>query len=260
MTEKTAMYECLTEFREPLLRPLIRGLNLPPGSRGLDAGCAVGRITRWLSEAAAPDGRVTGLDLSEEFIAYAEKTIRAPGLDFIQADYRSLPYDECTFDWIWSADALWPAENPGGILKEFNRVLRPGGTLILLYWSSQKLLPGYPLLEARLNTTSSATAPYREEMNPEHHIFNGRLWLRQAGFRSLSAATFPGDISAPFGGNDRKALNYLFAMLWEESVDEMTAADRKKYRRLCLPGSPESVLNNVDYYGFYTYTVLKGVK
>ena len=54
-------------LREPVLRSAIRALQLPSGSRGLDAGCGIGVHTLWLAEAVAPDGHVIGLDLSPEF-------------------------------------------------------------------------------------------------------------------------------------------------------------------------------------------------
>jgi ubiquinone/menaquinone biosynthesis C-methylase UbiE len=49
---------------EPAIRSAIRALELPPGSRGLDAGCGVGTHTLWLAEATSPDGYVTGIDIS----------------------------------------------------------------------------------------------------------------------------------------------------------------------------------------------------
>ena len=65
---------------EPAIRSAIRALQLPSGSRGLDAGCGVGTHTLWLAEAISPDGHVTGIDISPESLSHAEGTARRHGL------------------------------------------------------------------------------------------------------------------------------------------------------------------------------------
>jgi hypothetical protein len=37
----------------------------------------------------------------------------------------------------------------------------------ILFWSSQQLLPGYPLLEARLNASRAARFPYTDNTKPD---------------------------------------------------------------------------------------------
>lgn len=46
-------------------------------------------------------------------------------------------------------------EPPLQLLQGFRRTLKPGGLLLILIWSSQQLLPGYPRLEALLNATTT---------------------------------------------------------------------------------------------------------
>jgi demethylmenaquinone methyltransferase/2-methoxy-6-polyprenyl-1,4-benzoquinol methylase len=257
-------YRCLTEFRMPLLEKIISSLSVKSGSKGLDAGCGFGTITKLLSRY----GHVTGLDLSEVFIEYAVKYNKTENTDFTAGDINSLTFDKETFDWIWSVDTVWigpeelgcPAEEPPGILKGFHRVLKPGGILYLLFWSSQKLLPGYPLLEASLNTSSSATAPYVKGMNPDNHIFRLGSQLKKAGFTGIDITTHVMDIKSPLTKNDKEVLNILFRMFWGESEQEMSIEDVKAYNRFCSPDSPDYILNLPDYYGFITYTIIKGVK
>lgn len=261
-------YECLTKFREPLLNSITKSLNIPPGSNGLDAGCGIGSVTKLLAETVGRNGHVTGIDLSEDFIIYAKTSYQTKNNQFKEGDINSLHFNDNSFDWLWSADTVWPgpkelgcpAEDPVPIIREFYRVIKPGGSVFLLFWSSQKLLPGYPLLEARLNTTSSATAPFSEGMKPINHILNGRYWLEKADFKDISVKTYLGDIIAPLSKNDRNALNFLFTMLWGESESEVSEIDWKDFKRICNPDSDDYILNNPHYYGFYTYTVFKGIK
>jgi len=64
----------LSDFlRAPIIRSAIPALQLPSGSRGLDAGCGIGSHTLLLAEAVGPGGHVTGLDLSPEFLVQARE-------------------------------------------------------------------------------------------------------------------------------------------------------------------------------------------
>jgi ubiquinone/menaquinone biosynthesis C-methylase UbiE len=263
-----ATYECLNKFREPLVNSIIKSLHIPAESKGLDAGCGIGYVTKLLAEHVGEKGRVIGLDLSSDFIHYAQTNNPTATIQFIEGDVNSLPFDGNSFDWLISIDTVWPgpkelgcpAEDPLKIINEFYRVLKPEGSVFILFWSSQKLLPGYPILEARLNTTSSATAPFIKGMKPMQHILNGRYWLQNAGFTAISVKTYVGDIIAPLSENDRTALTILFEMFWENSRSEVSEDDWNDFKRLCDPCSDDYLLNNQYYYGFYTYTLFKGIK
>ena len=150
-------------LREPTLRAIIQALHFPRGSRGLDAGCGIGLQTLLLAEAVGPAGYVTGLDVSPDFLTCAEEIVKRSGLSeqisFREGNVNELPFDDDTFDWVWSADCVgYPAAEELPLLKEMARVVKPGGSVAILAWSSQQLLPGYPLLEARLNATASGYA------------------------------------------------------------------------------------------------------
>lgn len=76
---------------------LIAYLNPAPGAGMLDLGCGKGRFSRYL---AAQGYEVTGLDLSENSIAYAG-AFEAPNLSFFTHDMRE-PYKSNYFDFIFS--------------------------------------------------------------------------------------------------------------------------------------------------------------
>lgn len=263
-----SIYICLNRFREPLLDLIIKYLNLPAGSKGLDACCGTGYITKLLGESVGPDGHVTGLDISPDFIEYAGVNNKISNIDFAIGDVNMLQFEDCSFDWIISIDGIWPgpkelncpSEDSSVIINEFYRVLIPAGKLFILYWTSQKLLCGYPLLEARLNTVSSATAPFVEGMKPLYHVLNAKNWLKSAGFKKIYARTFLADIEAPFSDNEKKAINLLIWMLWEKAEAEAGKEDWSMFKRISDPDSDDYVLNNKNYYGFYTYTSFNGTK
>lgn len=248
-------------LRASVLRDIIQALRLPLGSRGLDAGCGIGLQALLLAEAVGSTGHVTGLDISQEFLLHAEGVVNESSLSdqisFQQGDVSNLPFDDDTFEWVWSADCVgYPAEEQAlPLLKELARVVKPGGTVAILAWSSQQLLPGYPLLEARLNATSAGIAPFIHGEQPERHFLRKLGWLRQAGLVDARARTFVGDVQAPFNDEIREALLALFQMRWGDAESEVTQGDWAEFQRLCQPESPDFILDRPDYYAFFTYTL-----
>jgi ubiquinone/menaquinone biosynthesis C-methylase UbiE len=250
-------------LREPILRSVIQTLQFPLGSRGLDAGCGIGLQTLLLAEAMGPSGHITGLDLSSEFLDHAKEMVENAGLSericLREGDVNEIPFDDDTFDWAWSVDCVGyiPIE-PLPLVKELARVVKPGGSVVILAWSSDKLLPGYPLLEAHLNATSSGIRPFVKGKKPESHFLRALGWFHDAGLEEPTVRTFAGDVYAPLNDELRSALIALFQMRWPEVESELIHEDWADYRRLCLPESADFILNNADYYAFFTYSMFHG--
>ena len=249
---------------EPAIRSAIRALQFPMGSRGLDAGCGIGTHTLWLAEAVSPGGHVTGIDISTECLARADETAIKGGLAaqvlFRYGDMGGLSFEDNAFDWIWSADTLWPVGGRDPLLsvKELRRVVKPGGTVAILFWSSQRLLPGYPLLEARLNASCAANFPYINDTRSEWHILRAMGWLQEAGLSDIQVRTFVADIQAPLDDAVRGALTGSFQMLWGKTEPEVAPEDWAQFQRLCQPESLDFILNLPDYYAFITYSLFWG--
>ncbi|NIM99890.1 MAG: hypothetical protein GTO24_18010 [candidate division Zixibacteria bacterium] len=145
------------------------------------------------------------------------------------------------------------------LLMELARVVKPGGVVAILAWSSEKLLPGYPLLEARLSATSPGLAPFVKGKRPESHFLRALGWFRDAGLEDPTAQTFAGDAHAPLSENIRNALIALFELRWTGAQSEVTGEEWAEYQRLCQPESPGFILNLPDYYAFFTYSMFRGV-
>jgi ubiquinone/menaquinone biosynthesis C-methylase UbiE len=259
--DMAAWMHCVTE---PAIRSAIRALQLPVGSRGLDAGCGIGTHTLWLAEATSPGGYITGVDISSDCLARAEenasKSDLAAQVSFRYGDMGDLPFDDGAFDWAWNADTLWPVagRDPRTLVRELVRVVKPGGVVAILFWSSQKLLPGYPLLEARLNATCAANFPYTDDTRPKLHILRALGWLQEMGLNDPQARTFVADICAPSDDTARSALIGSFQMLWGKAEPEVKPEDWAQLQRLCQPQSPDFILNLPDYYAFITYLLFWG--
>ena len=236
---------------------------MTPGSRGLDVGCGTGSHTRLLAETVQPGGIVTGIDLSMEAIDQARKAAAGSELEnqvsFRIGDMTAIPFEDDFFDWIWSMDCVGYAPvDPLPVIKELVRVVKPGGIIAILAWSSQQLLPGYPGLEAKLNATTAGIAPFVNGKKPEAHFLRASGWFREAGLRNISAHTFVRSVHAPLADEVRAELQALLAMRWPEVDSELSPEDLAEYRRICDPNSDSYIINQPDYLAFFTYTMFQG--
>ncbi len=250
-------------LREPIIKTIVRSLPLPPESQGLDAGCGTGFYTLMLAEAAGARSHVTGLDIEESFLekgrSMALESNMSERVSFLRGNINKLPFVESMFDWAFSMDLVGNLKiDPVILLKEIARTVKPGGMIYILNWSSQMLLPGYPVLEARLNATSSGIAPFEPKTRPTLHKMCALEWLKQAGLGEPSARTFVRDMNAPFTRDMQKSLLDLFEMRWGLDNQELPEEDRVEYQRLCKADSPDFILNKPWYYGFFTYSLFCG--
>jgi ubiquinone/menaquinone biosynthesis C-methylase UbiE len=244
--------ELANALREPTLRSAIAALQLAPGSAGLDVGCGIGLQALLLAEATGPDGSVTGLDLSPELLSHARGKVRssklAERIDFREGDMRRLPFPDDAFDWAWSVDCVgYPCGELLPVLRELARVVRPEGTVAILGWTSQQLLPGHTMLEARLNASCSAYAPVLEGARPESLFPRALRWFWQAGLTDAASRTFVGEVQAPLSDELRASLVSLMEMLWGTAQPGASEADRVEYGRLCRPESKDFILDLPEY-------------
>lgn len=250
-------------LREAPVHSAIKALDPRPGSKGLDVGCGAGNHTLMLAEAVEPDGHVTGLDLSPELLGHArvvaDRSVLSKNVSFRKGDMRDIPYIDNTFDWCWSVDCVGYAPvEPLPLIKELARVVKPGGTVAIMAWSSEQLLPGYPFLEARLRATAAGILPFTKDMEPASHFLRALGWFYEVGLEKPTAQSFIGEVEAPLSKNDRAALIDLFQMRWPGVQSELTVEEWEQYQRICNPESKGFILNQPDYYAFFTYTQFQG--
>jgi demethylmenaquinone methyltransferase/2-methoxy-6-polyprenyl-1,4-benzoquinol methylase len=250
---------------EPAIRQVIKSFAIPPGSTGLDAGCGSALRTVLLAHEVGKEGRVVGVDISPGNLAAALRALREDQLgdrvDLVQGDILKLPFADGSFDWVWCSDTLWPghvAEDPVDAVQKLARTLKPGGSLALVYWSSQTLLPGHPALEARLDRAFAETTRYLCGVSPENQYLRALRWLRACGLENLSARSFLAEVSAPLSTETRKAVAYCFEMFWGNLEPHVSAEDWSEYKLLCDPESGDFILDRPDYYAFLTYTLFTG--
>ena len=93
----------------------------------LDIGCGAGFLSNELSKRGLT---VTGVDISEESLGVARRFDETKSVSYKIADAYELPFPDAQFDVVTAMDFLEHVENPAKVIKEFSRVIKPGGIFI----------------------------------------------------------------------------------------------------------------------------------
>ena len=123
---------------------LVAQMPIPVGARVLDAATGTGVVALAAAKAAGPGGRVVGVDLSEEMLARARQKAGDAGMgwvEFITGDATRLDFADGSFDFVFCSSALFFMPDMLAAVKEWRRVLRPGGWLEICTFSDTFLQP-----------------------------------------------------------------------------------------------------------------------
>lgn len=119
-------------WRRRALREIVDGTP----QQVLDVACGTGDSTIAVARAAAAGSLVTGADISEGMMALvaekAEKAGVADRIRLVVADGEAMPFADASFDRVTCAFGIRNFEHKEVGLKEFHRVLKPGGRAVIL--------------------------------------------------------------------------------------------------------------------------------
>ena len=121
-------------LREVAARSLVR-LALQSGESVLDVGCGTGVFLPGLAAIVGPEGRVVGLDHSAAFLEDARKRLANASLsdrvELVEGDAHDLPFADATFDAAHCERVLMHLTDPARAIAEIQRVVRPGGRVVM---------------------------------------------------------------------------------------------------------------------------------
>ena len=163
----------------------------------LEAGCGIGTDG---AQFAAAGARYTGLDFSPSAIDLARRRFDLEGLPgrFVTGSITDLPFPDDTFDLVFSHGVIHHVRSTEKAAKEFERVLKPGGTALVMVYHRRSLnyyvsimlvrrlfvallvLPGFTGVVSRLTGEPEDVVEGHRRLLSEHglrYILDNQLFL-----------------------------------------------------------------------------------
>ena len=119
-------------------------LELQEGMRVLDVCCGTGASALPAAHQVGSQGRVTGVDLSENLLELARKKALAQGLTnttFAVADMTQLSFEEKSFDAVIIVFGIFFVEDMESQISKLIKLIKPGGKLVVTTWGKNSLDP-----------------------------------------------------------------------------------------------------------------------
>ncbi|MBJ3777449.1 methyltransferase domain-containing protein [Acuticoccus mangrovi] len=179
---------------------MIRASGARPGSKALDLCCGHGIVAEGLLAAGA---RVTALDFSAAMLAMT--AVRVPSVTLVRGDAMRLPFADDGFDVVTIGFGIPHVPDAAVTLAEANRVLRPGGRIVLSAWRDVGSAGAFGCVYGAVRDHGDPSVALPP--GPDAHTFADpeRAFpaLREAGFRTPEIAVVESawqveDPAAPF--------------------------------------------------------------
>ncbi len=241
------------EAERPEYEALLRSVGLRRGWHVLDAGCGAGGFLPLIAAEVGPTGRITALDLAPENIATVEQRVQSWALDCPVStrvgSLLDLPLADGSVDAVWCANTsqYLSDDELRATLKEFRRVVRPGGIVALkeVKIAMWNIAPGDP---SRMWRALEATRGNDRQVHGMLRTPEFRRWLEAAGYDEVWQRTAICDRWAPLRMAERRfhgdALRW-FAQL--AMAAELSQEDHAFWRTLLNPDAPEHPVNRPDF-------------
>jgi SAM-dependent methyltransferase len=131
-------YPDIARTIESVADEVVEAAGARAGERLLDVATGSGNAA---VAAARRGARVTGLDITPELLAVAERRAAEEGLEiaFIEGDAANLPFEDDSFDRVTSVFGAMFASDQARTAAELLRVCRPGGSVAVAAWAPEGL-------------------------------------------------------------------------------------------------------------------------
>ncbi|MEE1132723.1 MAG: demethylmenaquinone methyltransferase [Caryophanon sp.] len=183
-------------------------MGVPKGAKALDVCCGTADWTIALSEAVGPTGEVKGLDFSESMLEVGkQKTANIPNIELIHGNAMALPFEDNTFDYVTIGFGLRNVPDYMQVLRELNRVVKPGGMVVCLE-TSQSEIPVYrqlfrfyftyimPVFGKLFAKSYKEYSWLQESANEFPGMRELASMFREAGFKDVSYRAYSGGAAA----------------------------------------------------------------
>ncbi|MBX9970350.1 demethylmenaquinone methyltransferase [Priestia aryabhattai] len=123
----------------------MKRMNVQKGTKALDVCCGTADWTLAMAEAVGETGEAVGLDFSQNMLKIGEEKVKnSPFLNItlLHGNAMELPFEDNSFDYVTIGFGLRNVPDYLQVLKEMQRVVKPGGKVVCLE-TSQPTMIGY---------------------------------------------------------------------------------------------------------------------
>jgi arsenite methyltransferase len=188
--------EGMEEDHLPIVLPTLELMNIQPADNVLDVGCGAGWLVARMA-ALAPEGRVIGMDVSDEMVRLARRRyVDVPHALFIEGGVDEIPWEDAFFQKVITVESAYYWPDPARGVREMFRVLADEGTAWLLInyyrdnphchqWGQHYKTPSHLLWAAEwmqfFRDAGFAEVAHRRipDTSPSPETYSGR-WFRDA--------------------------------------------------------------------------------
>jgi SAM-dependent methyltransferase len=188
---------------EPFAIDLARRTGALKPQNVLEVAAGTGIVTRQLLKTLPRNGRLTVTDLNDPMLDHAHRQVGEDSrVSWRQADAMDLPFEDGEFDAVvCQFGIMFFPDKPRG-LREFHRVLSPGGTLLLSVWDSLDRNPPGAIIHTTLAEIFPEDPPdfYRVPFSM-CDVNALRALAADAGFRNVKIETLALEGRSPSAGD-----------------------------------------------------------
>lgn len=112
------------------------------GKHALEVSSGRGGGTHWVMEHHKP-ARMVGLDIAKVSTEFCQKRYSTPGLEFVTGDAQAMPFEDASFDIVFSVESSLNYPDLLGFFEEAARILRPGGFLLVTDYRRKARAPAF---------------------------------------------------------------------------------------------------------------------
>jgi ubiquinone/menaquinone biosynthesis C-methylase UbiE len=162
---------------KPMMKSMIPNLK---NKKVLMLGCGTGEESNLLKTFGASLNQLTGIDVSSKSIEIAKRSY--PDIEFVVGDMNELPFENESFDFVYSSLAIHYSATPEKTYKEVYRVLKKDGLFLFsvghpLRWSSEEqIINDETSRIIGCSKSDNGNKVYGKYNSFEKHIFSSFAW------------------------------------------------------------------------------------
>lgn len=222
---------------EPFAADLARRVAELQPRKVLEVAAGTGIVTRRLLEALPSKSRLTVTDLNEPMLDHARRKIgEDPRVDWRQADALELPFSDGEFDAVVCQFGLMFFPDKAKGVREFHRVLAPGGHLLLSVWDSLEANPHGTIAQSAIAEFLPVDPPQFYAIPFSYYdVAEIRKVVRATGFRSVEIETIELTGESPSAALAARGFvrgNPVVNTIRERAPDKFDAIERLAAKRL----------------------------